>query len=488
MPETARRVVLMRPDELQPYERNPRRNEAAVSAVAESIRRFGFKAPIVADRDHVIIAGHTRWKAAKRLRLAQVPVVIADDLTEEQARAYRIADNSAGERSEWDLDLLGEEIAAMPDLDWGLLGFGNGDEVDFSDLDSRMGEKDEAQKAFEDKFKPKHTTDDCFTPPEVYEAVLGWAVDTYGLQGRPVVRPFYPGGDYQSCDYPDGCVVIDNPPFSILSEIIRWYKGRGIDFFLFAPSLTSMHYLEECNLILTGYHVTYENGAEVPTAFVTDLGTDRILLSSELYDLLDAAQPRKLVADVSAYDWPANCESAARLAGLPKYGVTLAFKHIAPVKAVGEPRQSIFGGGVLICDRDAERIKAERIKAERGRTSIMLTADERRIIARLNAEDAAERDRWHPSSSHPTRRPAARSSGPWPASATFASGRARSAPGRPSSRWPRSRSTRSGRWSRTSFCPDAPSGRPRGTSSSATTGSWPCSQAPGTGTWGSRVR
>ena len=93
-------------------------------------------------------------------------------------------------------------------------------------------------EGFVEKFKPKKTTDDCYTPTEVYGAVLDWAARRYGFDPACVVRPFYPGGDYEAFDYPEGCVVLDNPPFSILAKIQRFYLERGIRFFLFAPSLT----------------------------------------------------------------------------------------------------------------------------------------------------------------------------------------------------------------------------------------------------------
>ena len=102
--------------DITPYEKNPRRNDDSVDAVANSIKAFGFRAPIIVDKDKVIIAGHTRWKAAKKLRLKTVPVIIAEDMTEEQAQAYRIADNSAGSGSEWDFELL-SEILASRDFD-----------------------------------------------------------------------------------------------------------------------------------------------------------------------------------------------------------------------------------------------------------------------------------------------------------------------------------------------------------------------------------
>ena len=97
---------------VKPYDRNPRRNDDAVDAVANSIAEFGFKNPIIVDSDLVIIAGHTRLKAAKKLGLKEVPVVIASDLTAEQARAFRLVDNRTAELADWDLDMLVEEIDA----------------------------------------------------------------------------------------------------------------------------------------------------------------------------------------------------------------------------------------------------------------------------------------------------------------------------------------------------------------------------------------
>ena len=95
-----------------------------------------------------------------------------------------------------------------------------------------MGEITPEYQAFTDKFKPKLTTDDCYTPDNIYEVVRSWVFEHYGLQAdTPVVRPFWPGGDYQAEEYPDGCVVIDNPPFSIISDIQAYYLAAGIPFF-----------------------------------------------------------------------------------------------------------------------------------------------------------------------------------------------------------------------------------------------------------------
>lgn len=121
-------IIEMAVKDLKPYEKNPRLNDDAVKYVAESIRNFGFKVPIVIDKDNNIVCGHTRWKACKKLKIETVPCVVADDLTEEQIRAYRLADNKVGEKAEWDLALLDTELAEIETIDMTLLGFDDKEE------------------------------------------------------------------------------------------------------------------------------------------------------------------------------------------------------------------------------------------------------------------------------------------------------------------------------------------------------------------------
>ena len=137
-------------EEIRPYEGNPRRNEAAVDAVAESIRQFGFRQPIVVDENGVIVVGHTRWKAAKKLGLTTVPVHVARDLTPEQLRAYRLADNKTAERAEWDVELLPIKLGELRDrgVDLKLIGFSDKELAEYlrefdTDLDGDA-ETDEA--------------------------------------------------------------------------------------------------------------------------------------------------------------------------------------------------------------------------------------------------------------------------------------------------------------------------------------------------------
>lgn len=131
--------------DIKPYEKNPRKNDNAVECVANSIKEFGFKVPVVIDKDNVIVCGHTRYKAAKKIGLKAVPCVVADDLTEEQIKAYRLADNKVAELAEWDIDLLGEELEGIFDIDMSDFGFDLEEEeptvpTERKDLSSKVSE------------------------------------------------------------------------------------------------------------------------------------------------------------------------------------------------------------------------------------------------------------------------------------------------------------------------------------------------------------
>ena len=124
--------------DIKPYGKNPRKNDDAVPYVAESIKQFGFKVPIVIDKNNVIVAGHTRYKAAKKLGFKSVPCIITDEWTDEQIKAFRLADNKVSEKAEWDLDLLDSEIEEIFDIDMTDFGF----ELESEELEA---EEDEYQ-------------------------------------------------------------------------------------------------------------------------------------------------------------------------------------------------------------------------------------------------------------------------------------------------------------------------------------------------------
>ena len=183
--------------------------------------------------------------------------------------------------------------------------------------------------AFVDKFKPKKTTDDCYTPKPVYDAILNWCRKHYALPARTVVcRPFQPGGDYERFKYPDKCVVIDNPPFSILSDILRFYNRHGIGYFLFAPALTlfSNGKCDKTNFVVCGAQIEYENGAKVPTSFVTSLGENIIEVCGDLYRLVEAAN-KKTAKPLPKYDYPDDVATAAGLQRIAKRGGVLSVRR-----------------------------------------------------------------------------------------------------------------------------------------------------------------
>lgn len=128
-------IIYKKVEELRPYENNPRFNDDAVEYVANSIKEFGFKVPIVIDKDGVIVAGHTRYKASMELRLDEVPCIVADDLTEEQVNAFRLADNKVGEKSEWNYDLLNDELNEILDINMNDFGFLKNEEVEVENID-----------------------------------------------------------------------------------------------------------------------------------------------------------------------------------------------------------------------------------------------------------------------------------------------------------------------------------------------------------------
>ena len=126
-------IINKKIEDLIPYEKNPRKNDEAVEYVANSIKEFGFKVPIVIDENNVIIAGHTRLKASKELGLKEVPCIIADDLSEEQIKAFRLADNKVSEKAIWDFDLLDKELEDILNIDMEQFDFTTSD-IDWDNI------------------------------------------------------------------------------------------------------------------------------------------------------------------------------------------------------------------------------------------------------------------------------------------------------------------------------------------------------------------
>ena len=229
----------------------------------------------------------------------------------------------------------------------------------------------EDYEGFVEKFAPKLTTDDCYTPAAVYDVVLEFVRSIYDITNKTVVRPFWPGGDFTTFQYPTNAVVIDNPPFSILSGIIRFYVANNIKFFLFGPALT-LFSARDCDVtyILTGASITYENGACVRTGFITNLTPGlRIWVCPRLFDALKKAQesPDKTK---KKFVYPDHIVTAAILDKLAVHHTELKIRSAScyPIsdsdaaKAVG---RGLYGGGVSSIGQRSGRTRSGRTRSGR---------------------------------------------------------------------------------------------------------------------------
>ena len=404
--------------EIKPYAKNPRKNDKAVDKVAASIREFGWKVPLVIDRDGTIVAGHTRYKAAQQLGMDRVPCIIADDLTPEQVKAFRLADNKVGELASWDFDLLATELQDLASFDMEQFSF-NMDQVangwfdEHERNDTSRQEGNDEYNEFLDKFEAKKTTDDCYTPDLVYAAVVDWVENEYGVNRSSFIRPFYPGGDYKKEKYPEGAVVVDNPPFSILAEILNWYNDNGIRFFLFAPTLTLFSSSSQTACAIpTSATVVYENGASVNTSFLTNLEDPMLrartapTLQKAVQDASDQTQAA-LHKELPKYSYPDEVLTSAMMARWSKYGIEfrLPVMESQPISALDAQRdfgKAIFGKGYLMSERmaaeasraaaEASRAAAERSIDEGGSQIWELSERERAIVRALsNGSETVEK-------------------------------------------------------------------------------------------------
>lgn len=214
--------------------------------------------------------------------------------------------------------------------------------------------KNETYEEFVNKFKPKLTTDDCYTPPKIYSVILEWVKKYYGVNER-ILRPFNPNDDYKKYDY-SNAVVVDNPPFSRLAEIIDYYLDNDIKFFLFAPALTCFCYLAKNRkvcILPIGVTIEYENGAKVATSFVTNLENNAININSELYKLINNFndyKSRRKIKHSCDYICIGNCDKLA------KCGVDFKIKSFKEFVRKKD-NYEIFGGGALLHEYDREKFK-----------------------------------------------------------------------------------------------------------------------------------
>lgn len=241
---------------------------------------------------------------------------------------------------------------------------------------------------FIDKFRVKKTTDDCYTPDNIYEVVADYVADTYKLDKANFVRPFYPGGDYEHYDYQDGDVVVDNPPFSIMSKILRFYTEKNIPFFLFANALTIFSSSSSsCMCICLGVTIEYENTAKVCTSFMTNLEPAGVKSAPQLYRDIESANKinaRKLHDFLPKYEYPSNVLMANDVIKFSKYGIDFKvtsnnIRRIARLDSQVSYGKSLFGGGLLVSNAAAAAAAAAANAAAADSDAIVWTLSEREM-------------------------------------------------------------------------------------------------------------
>lgn len=376
------KVEYVATETLAPYAHNAKEHpEWHVDQIANSIKQFGFSDPIGVWTNEQgvteIVEGHGRVLAAKKLGIEKLPIIRLDHLDDEGRRAYTHVHNQTAMTTGFDWDVLDAEMASLPEFDWDDFGFNMPDFSSWFDTrernDTSKQEWNDEYNEFLEKFEQKKTSDDCYTPDNVYDAIADWVVCEYGVDRSKFVRPFYPGGDFENERYPADCVVVDNPPFSLLAKIVRFYSERGIRFFLFAPTLTlfSGRGLDVC-YICANCDITYENGACINTSFMTNLDREYIVRTApELYKVMhevDMANREEISNAVNMkYKYPSYVITSAMVGGWGRCGVDFrvpkgSAKHIGELDAQKEYGKGIYGSGFLLSEAakaDAEAAKAD---------------------------------------------------------------------------------------------------------------------------------
>ena len=354
----------------------------------------------------LVFAGNLRTTAAKELKWSTLDTIIYTPENDEDREAIKrraILDN--GSFGEWDIALLADEWGDLPLSDWGVKT--TWDEVHIPEVDTQeeyerrkkefeeriaageMSEGDEEYQEFLDKFAVKKTTDDCYTPKLVYEAVENYVAERYGVDKTKFIRPFYPNGDYRKENY-KGLIVVDNPPFSIMSEILKFYNEKGIPFFLFGPHLTLFSSSSSATAICTGVPVIYENGASVNTSFLTNMEGDvRFRSAPDLYKAVSeavSATQREKKKELPKYQYDRHVVTTTWLGQLSRLGIDFSANRneteaISQLDSQRDSGKAIYGKGYLISEQKyAEREKAEREKAEVWE----LSEREREIVRKLS--------------------------------------------------------------------------------------------------------
>ena len=235
------------------------------------------------------------------------------------------------------------------------------------------------------------TTDDCFTPRDVYEAVVEYVGTVIDMTDKQILRPFFPGGDYENAEYPDDGVVIDNPPFSIFTKCCAFYTMHHIPFFLFGPGLTIASCCKYCTAVIIYDQIVFENGAKVKCNFASNLFGDTMIMTAPLLNDLIASSPSQNVkANLAKYRYPDEILSVSDMQTICRGGIDFAVSR-KECEIIRDLDMHPSGGGLfgdhfilskkMGAEKEAARLRAQ--EAARLATPINLSSRELKIVERL---------------------------------------------------------------------------------------------------------
>ena len=242
------------------------------------------------------------------------------------------------------------------------------------------------------KFKKNNkTTDDTYTPKDIYEAVLNYVRSIYPMEGKEILRPFYPGGDYEHAEYPEDGVVIDNPPFSIFSKICKFYSENNIPFFIFGPGLTIFSCLKYCSAVVVAPKIEFSNGAKVKCNFATNLlGDVLVTISPELSEAIAACPSQNQKVNLTKYRYPEELLSVSDFQTMAKGNLQFSIRRSEAVIVRNldkHPKKSgLFAEHLLISESAA--VKAAAVKAAAVKAAAVKAAEKKAAAVKAAAEKA----------------------------------------------------------------------------------------------------
>ena len=247
------------------------------------------------------------------------------------------------------------------------------------------------------------TTDDTFTPKDIYEAVLRYVGEVYDLSDKVILRPFYPGGDYENAEYPENGVVIDNPPFSLLMQIVAFYSARRIPFFLFGSGLTMGNVCRYCTAVIIAEQIIFENGANIKCNFASNMfGDTMIMTAPKLDEYIRVCPSQNTKKPLAKMAYPDEVLSISQMQQISKGGIefSVSRSECEIIKSLDRLATNAHKGGLYgyhflvnsakakekedarLMAQEAARIRAQ--EAAKKAVLIPLSDRERKIIEKLD--------------------------------------------------------------------------------------------------------